>query len=116
MEAGLVIESQFRLGLVAPTFKSDGFTEEQEWRAVHISSKDLTKAVHFRTSAVGLTPYVKLDLSDQSSRRLPLIQDIVVGPTPYQEIAKDAVRLLLLKVGFRPGEIPIRHSEIPFRA
>ena len=34
METNLVIASQFRLSPVAPTFKSEGFVEEQEWRAI----------------------------------------------------------------------------------
>jgi hypothetical protein len=58
---------------------------------------------------MGLSPYVWLDVCEDSSRR-PLIGEIVVGPTPHPELAERSARRLLASVGYGDGEVGIRRS------
>lgn len=106
--------SHVRLGLIAPTLKAPGFREEAEWRAILSSEKTFVDEIQFRDTAIGLTPFVNLDITDPETGR-PLVDTIIIGPTPHQTLAESAVRTLLRKLGFGEEDVSVEHSAIPLR-
>ena len=62
------------------------------------------------------SPLRKAQYGDHSVLNLPLIRKHRHRAYSAQRDRQSAVQMLLLKVGFVDGEIPIRHSEIPLRA
>jgi|BarGraNGADG00212_1021973.scaffolds.fasta_scaffold00544_14 hypothetical protein len=114
LSAELLGASLLQVGRIGPTFKSPAFAEEQEWRAIRRTDEGQPEPVKFRTAAVGLTPYVELDIKDPSNGKL-LINEIWIGPSPDQHLAKRAVGTLLQQVGFAKGEVPIHRSDTSLR-
>lgn len=106
------------IGFNALAHKSPGFAEEREWRiVVRARRRDALEAnlLRFRPGAVGLIPYLELDVRGADGAR-PLIGEIVVGPTPHAELAERSLRLLLSSLGFGGDDVVVSHSQIPLRA
>jgi hypothetical protein len=106
-----------RLYFYIPTFKHSGFSEEKEWRLVHVRAKlpDDT-GLSFAVRGGWVVPYVDLDATapvGTYAPGMPLVQ-ILCGPTPEPEVAKAATRLLADSNGFENVEVAT--SEIPLRA
>lgn len=115
LTGALLTATLVQLGRIGPTFKSSAFAEEQEWRAIRRTDSGQPEPVKFRSAAVGLTPFIELDITDSSNLDRPLIEEIWVGPSPDQHLAKRAVGMLLQQLGFAEGEVPIRCSETSLR-
>jgi Protein of unknown function (DUF2971) len=86
--------------------KHDAFEEEKEWRLV-VVAEDHPAYLRFRGGSLGVIPYVVL--------RCPLsaIAEVVVGPGPEQCLREAGARRLVEAATGR--EIPVRHSDAPFR-
>lgn len=105
------------------SFKDEVFSEEREWRIIHYELKGkLPNILKLREKGDYLVPYVELGLcalddakyeeftEDQvlnaeweeffrKNGKLP-IKDIIIGPDPNGEIARESVSILLKKHGF----------------
>ncbi len=111
----IFIESYKRLGrllpLVAPVIKHSSFAEEREWRLVLLSPSFQDFSPKFRPGRSTLIPYYEHRLSIERSA-IP-IEELVVGPTPHPELAREAAQALLATHGLRSAKV--RSSVIPYR-
>jgi hypothetical protein len=98
------------------SFKHQAFSEEAEWRLVQVSRGELDDAVQIRTGPFGLVPYIEMRPTWHLPRISPLlpIADVVVGPTPHQALATNAMRTLLTVSG-HGREVAVRNSDVPLR-
>jgi hypothetical protein len=93
---------------VAPLLKDHSFFEEQEWRLVGLATSFEHSPVRFRDGRSMLIPYQRHPFS----ARLP-IEELVIGPTPHRELARDAAEAILLSNGLPSTKV--RSSSIPYR-
>jgi hypothetical protein len=82
------------LGQIAPVFKHPAFTEEAELRLVIDVSEEFLEredppVISVRAGQMTLIPYLSIPLSD--SDELLQFARVVVGPTPFPELAKRAM-------------------------
>jgi hypothetical protein len=99
--------------------KNPGFSEEREWRLVHIVQAKLHLShtpLHFRPTPAGLVPYVKLTPNGQQPgvRGLLPIDEVVVGPNPHPEEARNAMQCFLAH-SCGGATVKVRNSTIPLR-
>ena len=101
--------------LLAPAFKHPAFAEEAEVRLqlFHDPASGVSPNLKFRNGAMGLTPYLEIDLKDPEARRMTAIREIIVGLQPNQGEALRAVRQLLGRNGIQDVEIKL--SVVPLR-
>jgi hypothetical protein len=94
--------------------KHPSFAEEREWRIVQPvwARTGENCSLRFRQGALGLTPYVGIDIRD-SNDRIPISQ-IIVGPGGNADDRELAVRVLLARHGYG-GEAAVSVSDVPFR-
>lgn len=97
---------------LAPVFKSPTFSEEEEWRLVLTQTDSST--LEFRAGQSMITPYIEVKLLPQSKKlKLMPLSEVIIGPTPHPELARDAVTTLLESQGL---EAQVKLSDIPFRS
>jgi hypothetical protein len=99
-----------KLTRYASIMKHGTFAEEQEWR---LTSKPIGldhPKYDVRAGVSSPVPFFKLDLSMQGE---PLINELIVGPTPRGELAKYAAEALLHRKGLQ--NFKTRLSETPYR-
>lgn len=100
-------------------FKHKGFSEEKEIRLISFlpnltggrreGGGRLEKVIKFRASQNMLVPYIELF---EGRDTLP-IKEIKVGPSPYVEMRKRSIQILLRRKGINPDIVTI--SQIPYR-
>jgi DUF2971 family protein len=105
------------LQFFVPTFKDEGFREEQERRLIFTPHPGIVPKPRFRTRRGLLAPYFSLrELSETSGivggLPLPLLS-ILVGPSPNKALNVDSLSLLL-KINGYTG-VKVRASPIPYR-
>ncbi|QNE18882.1 DUF2971 domain-containing protein [Kribbella qitaiheensis] len=106
--------------------KNPGFQAEQEVRAAFTFDPARLDVVKLRTNPIGLCPYVKVAVAEQSAKKsgpnsltateatgLP-ISKIIVGPGREQDFAERGVRRALEVYGY--SNVQVEKSVIPFRA
>lgn len=107
-----VIEMDFLISAVsaAAIFKHHGFHEESEVRLHLFRRRDVEneRPLQFRISAMGLTPYLDVDL--RSAKGATPIREIVIGPTVYPAQARRSVEYMLATHGY--SDVEVRLSEI----
>jgi hypothetical protein len=99
------------LPLTAPALKDASFAEEQEWRLVRVPSSFEEGKLQFREGRSMLIPYYQHSFPNDGGS-VP-IEELVVGPTPHPELAREAAQALLTTHGL-PSAI-VRSSSIPYR-
>jgi len=99
------------VSLLGPALKDTTFREEVEWRLVSLPSAFSAQALEFRPGRATLVPYFSHPLGMDGD--VPLIAEIVIGPTAYPDLARRAAEDLLRK--YRLRRTRIRASTIPFR-
>lgn len=93
-------------------FKNPSFSQELEARIViHQDQAEEFGGLKFRASRFGLIPYVctggKLDGPVS-------IQNVMVGPSPHQDLVAASVRTFLDHHGY--DDVPVDLSNVPFRS
>jgi DUF2971 family protein len=112
---------QRQLAICLICFKSPAFSEEKEWRVVHVEPRDQPSGVaevKFRTTATNIIPYIELDLSPQAGpfhNRIPLAK-VVYGPSPHPDLLRSSLAMMLQRYGYRWPLTEIERSTIPLRA
>jgi hypothetical protein len=97
---------------LATIFKHPSFEEEAEWRLVKaMPEADIDKLL-FREGRSTLVPYVQFPLVPDGDTPVQL-QEIIVGPNPLPELAKNGVQHLLQR---HAVEATIRSSSSPYRS
>lgn len=95
-----------RLVPVLSAVKQPGFREEREWRLVAAYDSSGQDPVKFRTTSIGIVPYVVIPFSRGAIARIRL------GPGPGMPARLDTVRRLLRSYDY---EVEVVASDIPFR-
>ncbi|WP_286241146.1 DUF2971 domain-containing protein [Neptuniibacter halophilus] len=101
----------------AALFKHDGFQEEKEARII-IDSFSEAKKIHYRARGNMLIPYIELDISLESIKR------IHIGPIANQDLAARSISEFVQRTidqhnsdyGFTETDIAVVKSPIPFRS
>lgn len=109
-------ELRTQLAELLCTFKHSTFSEESEWRAIHIVAPNSNEQyIKFRMGQYGLTPYVCLDLSPMAgiNRNTLPINSIRIGPTPNPKLEEKALSLLLRQK--KRHFTAVLSSDIPLR-
>jgi DUF2971 family protein len=88
------------------TIKHESFLEEREWRVIAMGSVG-EGVVHFRSSALGPTPFVHLRFPAKA------LAEIVVGPGRESDLRRDGIERLLAEQ--RIEGVSVRLSAAPFR-
>jgi len=101
-----------QLLLIAHYFKHPKFFEEEEWRLIYGLRNPKKKEIFFREGTSMVIPYVEFELSLAADEPLP-IKEIVIGPTPNQELSKKSVEKLVMKYEISSCNVVL--SEIPYR-
>jgi hypothetical protein len=69
--------------------------------------------VEYRVSGSLLVPYRVLTFKDSPNSPIRPIAQVIVGPTPHQELAIRTTKELLARAGFE--NIPVLPSQTPYR-
>jgi hypothetical protein len=99
------------LPLIAPALKDSSFAEEQEWRLVRLPSSFEEVELQFREGRSMLIPYYQHCFPDNSG--CAPIEELVVGPTPHPELARESAQALIMAQGLSAAIV--RSSSIPYR-
>jgi hypothetical protein len=88
-----------KVSAFAPLLKDPGFKHEHEWRLVKFTND--ASLMEFEPRENVIRPRVRLDMKHSSAgRTIPCLRQVTVGPTPHLDIAPDAVKALLLSLGY----------------
>lgn len=98
---------------VAATIKHDAFTEEREVRFISSMIPAGDARVLFRVGRTALIPYVEFQLAESADHPLT-VAEIMIGPSPTQNLTHAAVVGLVRQNGFK-GQTTISASQIPYR-
>lgn len=97
-------------------FKHPAFREEKEIR-ISIAGPDRlenpSEYPEFRESAMGITPFVEIDLLLPGGQHTSAISEIVIGPQPHKREAERAIRQFLAKQGL--SDVEVIDSKVPLR-
>jgi hypothetical protein len=96
---------------IAALLKDKGFEEEEEWRLVSGEKNPTDSNFEFRASKSTLIPYFKIGMNFEKDKQG--ISEIIVGPTPNQQLALQSARILHYKQWNRPTKI--LNSKLPYR-
>lgn len=103
---------------LAPAFKHPAFAEEVEVRIhtylVPDSASASNPELKFRDSAMGVTPFVEIPLSDPETTQMSVIREVIVGPHRHPSQSQRAVEQLLAANGL--PNIPVSLSKVPLRS
>lgn len=92
--ANIIANTVANLLFVMTRLKHETFHEEKEWRFVKIYG--VSEPVQFREGKSMIIPHIVIPLvENQLAENQELIDRIVIGPTPHQQLAQKAVQLLL---------------------
>jgi hypothetical protein len=108
----------FSLGLKHP-----GFSEEEEWRIFYIPDMFPSPVIKQGVATIGGIPQVvqKIPLIDDPAKGLvdaslpKLLNRIIIGPTEYPRVVRDALASALRSKGIEKPEEKIFFSNIPLR-
>jgi Protein of unknown function (DUF2971) len=113
LAGGTRLNYGLQLLLIAPFFKHPKFIEENELRFIFYQKESQKKNICFREGTSAIVPYVEIDLVMEETDPIP-IKELVIGPTPNQELSKKSVEKLFEKNGIQSCNVTL--SEIPYRA
>jgi hypothetical protein len=103
---------------LAPAFKHPAFVEEAEVRIHTYLVPDAGSAddpeLKFRESAMGVTPFVEIPLSDPGTTQMSVIREVIVGPQRHPYQSQRAIEQLLVANGL--PDIPVSLSKVPLRS
>src|SRR5690606_34170836 len=98
---------------VAATIKDEAFQEEREVRFISPMVETADPRVSFRVGRAALIPFIEFDLVDDSDDTLRFNQ-VLVGPSPNQELTAAAIRGLVQQKGIEVDR-GVDLSAIPYR-
>jgi hypothetical protein len=107
----------------APILKDKSFKEEREWRVISRPLMNQSQDFCFREGRSFLIPYSKFPLHAEGIEFR--LREIVIGPTPYQELSKSSIRNFLVSknmnvsTGLEPilggPSVDVEISTVPYR-
>jgi len=96
-----------RICISSANSKHIAFSEEKEWRIAIFDVPE--NLIHFSPRKSMIVPYVPFDLG-KGTAEWPLIQRVVVGPSPHQAETIDAIKMRV------DNRVIVEGSSIPFRS
>ncbi len=92
--------------------KHSSFSEEKEWRLIFDYLNPIRDKYHFREGESFIVPYLEINIKLED-----VLGEIIIGPTPHDELAVYAVRELLGSLKLFDSEIEkkIYYSDLPYR-
>lgn len=99
--------------LTAPSIKHHAFQEEAEVR-LHFFGSNPIYEVSFRSSAMGVTPYIEMPLCKSKDGPITAIREVIIGPQRHSAEARRAVQKLLSRNGLE--DVTVKTSQVPLRA
>jgi hypothetical protein len=103
----------FKVFFLAPLLKHAKFKEEKEWRLISNDQAICKNRLRFRDGNSMIIPYIEFDLT-MGNITIP-IKEIVIGPNPHRDLARNALEELLSANEIDPHAVAVRDSEIPYR-
>lgn len=120
---------------IISTYKSNGFSEEQEFRFEYFIDGNINKKdsneIHFRSTETMIIPYIileteytnfKKEIHDKDevqenehtfiNKKLP-IKEIIIGPSLDFDLTKSSIEEILFKLDYK--NVEIKKSTIPYR-
>jgi hypothetical protein len=94
---------------IAPFYKHKAFRAESEWRVARLDDSRTTQPL-FRSTGLGITPYVPLDLPVSSD----LISTIMLRSQTQKILAEEGLGRFLESHGLQRGIISL--SDLPYRS
>jgi hypothetical protein len=100
---------------LSPAMKDPAFREEREYRMhIRLGGAAYTGTVlRFRDSALGITPYIEIPLSEPEGAPITVIKKVIVGPQRHQLEVRRAISQLLQ---VKDLDVEVSNSQIPLRA
>lgn len=100
--------------ILAPALKHSAFSGEREIR-LHVYRLAATiDGLRFRSGAMGIVPYIEIDLKDPGTNEMTLIHEVIIGPQANGPESQRAVKQLLACHSLK--DVEVRLSKIPLRA
>lgn len=100
--------------MLAPALKHPAFSSEREVRLHVFRDAADSDGLHFHAGAMGIVPYIKIDLKDSGTNEMTLIREIIVGPQPNELESQRSVKQFLAVYGLK--DVEVRPSKVPLRA
>ncbi|HLV00673.1 MAG TPA: DUF2971 domain-containing protein [Acidobacteriota bacterium] len=95
------------MALISPILKDSGFSEEKEWRLVHVTHSETPE---FRATDSMLVPYIPLQLYTRENAFE--IRKVVVGPTAKLGLSFESLRSFLSHAGI---SCTVAATKLPYR-
>ena len=99
--------------VLAPALKHPAFSSEREMRIHVYRQANATDGLLFRPGAMGIVPYVEIDLKDPGTNEMTLIREVIVGPQPNELESQRSVKQFLAH--HRLHDVEVRLSKVPLR-
>lgn len=99
--------------VLAPALKHPAFSSEREVRLHEYRDPGTTDGLLFRPGAMGIVPYIEIDLKDPGTDAMTVIREVIVGPQPNELESRRSVKQFLTAHGL-PG-VEVRLSKVPLR-
>lgn len=99
------------VAVIAGFLKHASFSEEREWRLISTMLDSRLPDFGYRRGQSVIIPYFRFNLVTKSNE-WP-IKEVIVGPTPHKDLAREAVAQLLSSKGI--AGFAVRNSTIPYR-
>jgi Protein of unknown function (DUF2971) len=99
--------------MLAPALKHPAFSSEREVRLHVYRQTDATGGLFFRTGAMGIVPYVEIDLREPGTDEMTLIREVVIGPQSNELESRRSVMQFLAYHGLH--DVEVRLSKVPLR-
>jgi hypothetical protein len=97
--------------ILAPVLKDVAFREEGEWRLIAPAVETTDPRVRFRPGKSYIVPFLEAPIARTGTWHIP---EIVIGPSPIQDVTKSSVETLLSRFGVTCGSV--KFSAIPYRS
>jgi hypothetical protein len=99
--------------LLAPALKHPAFSSEQEVRLHVYREVNATNGLLFRAGAMGIVPYLEIDLKDPGTNEMILMREVIVGPQQNELEYRRSVKQFLTHNGL--SNVEVRLSKVPLR-
>jgi hypothetical protein len=111
---GLVRYVVRELALFGALMKRSDLAHEQEWRMILCNPSQTAVGARRIMSHSGFdytSLYIEIDLADANDR-LP-VQELLIGPSPFQQMTERAFRTLLYKHGYEQADVMPSQVSLP---
>ena len=99
--------------VLAPALKHPAFSSEREIRLHVYREANATDGLLFRPGAMGIVPYLNIDLKDPGTNEMTLIREVIIGPQPNELESQRSVKQFLAYHGLH--DVEVRLSKVPLR-